>query len=305
MGLVAIAGCSAANDQGSAVSLDGADSSIFQQGKTAVSGSHLGLIGTRTVAFTFDDGPLRPLTTDLLNFLKQEDVKATFFMVGKMIPGNQDLLERMRDEGMSLGNHSYHHEPIVRMSKTNMNGVYREIADTDSLISPYLNAGKHIFFRSPGGSWTAQIATAMNQRPDIAAKYIGPVFWDIGGTTWFADDNGKRLGGEPERYDQATGIVTLVQRNAKGKVIKRWTAKSRHLYAAADWDCSTSNLSMTPEMCAEGYINEIERSQGGVVLMHDVHAKSIEMFKLMLPVLKAKGYKFITLDEVPGIQRFE
>jgi peptidoglycan/xylan/chitin deacetylase (PgdA/CDA1 family) len=58
-------------------------------------------------------------------------------------------------------------------------------------------------------------------------------------------------------------------------------------------------------MCAEGYIKEIERKQGGIVLLHDTHAKTIAMSKIMIPRLKALGYKFITMDQIPNIEKFE
>lgn len=302
-GLVAAAGCSPTTGSGP-ISGD-TNTAIFQPGVSSVAGSSVGLVGTKTVALTFDDGPFRGGTDDLLDFLKAEDVKATFFMVGKNIPGNEDLLQRMKSEGMSFGNHTFDHTPIVKMSKTNMNGVYKEIAEADALITPFLPEGRHIFFRSPGGSWTSIIANAMNQRPDIANKYIGPVFWDVGGSTYFMDDSGRRMIGEATKYDAATGLVTYVKRDASNKIAKSWTAHSSSLYAAADWDCSVPALSIPAEMCAAGYLREIERKQGGIVLFHDTHLKSIKMVKLLIPRLKELGYKFITLDEVPNIEKFE
>jgi len=304
--MVATAGCSG-NSGTQQLGIDGTNTAIFQPKMTSVSGPAVGLIGTKMLALTFDDGPQRGSTDELLDFLRDQDVKATFFMVGKNIVGNEYLLKRMSEEGMSLGNHTYHHNPIVKMSKTNMDGVYKEISGTDDLLTPYLSAGKHIFFRSPGGSWTTLIAQAMNQHPDIAEKYIGPVFWDIGGTTYFADENGKSLGGYgvAEKYDAASGVVTLVRRDSNNKIIGQRKARSNSLYAAADWDCSLPALSIPVEMCAEGYLKEIERRQGGVVLMHDTHPKTIQMVKLLIPKLKELGYTFITMDQVPNIEKFE
>jgi peptidoglycan/xylan/chitin deacetylase (PgdA/CDA1 family) len=304
LGLIAVAGCSGTQDTNK-VNAGSADSAIFQQGMSSVSGANVGLIGTKTLALTFDDGPQKGSTENLLDYLKSEDIRATFFMVGRNIIGNDTLLDRMSDEGMSLGNHTFDHTPIVKMSKTNMNGVYKEIAQDDALISPHLIQGKHIFFRSPGGSWTHLIADAMNQHPDIAQKYIGPVFWDIGGTTMFADSQGRRISGEAVKYDPSTATVSLVRRNQKGAIINRWTEQSTSLYAAADWDCSISSLNISVRMCADGYMKEIERLNGGVVLLHDTHPKTIEMVKLLIPRLKAAGYNFITLDEIPNIQKFE
>lgn len=302
--MVAAAGCSANTATTNTLNTD-ADTAIFQPGMSSVSGAAVGLIGTKTIALTYDDGPKSGLTDDLLNFLRDQGVKASFFMVGKNIIGNDYLLRRMADEDMSLGNHTYDHTPIVKMSKTNMMGVYKEIAETDALITPHLRSGKHIFFRSPGGSWTKLIADAMNGMPDIAEKYIGPVFWDIGGSTFFEDLQGNRINGEAIKYDAASGLVTLVRRGAGGAIVNKWTQQSRSLYAAADWDCSVPALNIPVEMCADGYMKEIQRRQGGIVLMHDTHAKTIAMSKIIIPRLKALGYKFITMDEIPNIEKFE
>lgn len=303
-GLVAVAGCSATQDSNQTLHTGNAADAIFQQHMADVSGSGIGLVGTKMIALTFDDGPQRGTTDELLDFLKEQDVQATFFMVGRHVIGNEDLVQRMRDQGMSLGNHTFDHTPIVKMSRTiGMNAVYQEIAKDDSLISPYLLPNKHIFFRSPGGSWTQAIAQAMNSHADISQKYIGPVFWDIGGSTYFADDKGSPMQGEIKSFDQGSNTVTYVKRDANQRIIKTWTEESPSLYAAADWDCGLLKIPTT--MCFEGYMNEIHRRGGGIVLMHDTHPESIEMAKMLIPALKAEGYQFITLDEIPNIQKFE
>lgn len=60
------------------------------------------------VALTFDDGP-GPYTERLLDILKEQGVKATFFMLGNRISRYPDLVKRMEAEGHTLGNHSYDH----------------------------------------------------------------------------------------------------------------------------------------------------------------------------------------------------
>lgn len=67
-------------------------------------------IGPKTIYLTFDDGPGGKVTNDVLDTLKKEDVKATFFVVGSEIKGQEDILLRMKDEGHSIGLHSYSHD---------------------------------------------------------------------------------------------------------------------------------------------------------------------------------------------------
>ena len=59
---------------------------------------------------TFDDGPTEQVTPRILDTLKQYNVKATFFMMGKMIDANRDLAKRVYEEGHLLAGHSYSHD---------------------------------------------------------------------------------------------------------------------------------------------------------------------------------------------------
>lgn len=57
---------------------------------------------------TFDDGP-SPVTESILDTLKQEKIKATFFVLGSNIDSRKDMVKRMYDEGHFIGNHGYSH----------------------------------------------------------------------------------------------------------------------------------------------------------------------------------------------------
>lgn len=64
----------------------------------------------KIIYLTFDDGPSSIVTNDILNILKQNDVKATFFVVGSMIQGREPILKRIYNEGHSIGLHTYSHK---------------------------------------------------------------------------------------------------------------------------------------------------------------------------------------------------
>lgn len=66
------------------------------------------LQGEKQIALTFDDGPAE-YTEAILDILKKEKVKATFFLIGKNIEGRESLVQRMFQEGHSIGNHSFDH----------------------------------------------------------------------------------------------------------------------------------------------------------------------------------------------------
>lgn len=70
----------------------------------------------KLIALTFDDGPRRSTTEKLLNGLAQRGVQATFFLIGKQVPGNEDLLRRMDEEGHQIGIHTYDHVVLTGLN---------------------------------------------------------------------------------------------------------------------------------------------------------------------------------------------
>ena len=70
------------------------------------------------VALTFDDGPSPKYTPLLLDGLKERNVQATFFLLGKNVKENQELVQRMQAEGHLLGNHTYNHVQLNKIPET-------------------------------------------------------------------------------------------------------------------------------------------------------------------------------------------
>lgn len=64
----------------------------------------------KQIAITFDDGPIRDFTPAVLDILKAENVPAAFFLIGKNISGNEDIVMRALAEGHIIGNHSFYHD---------------------------------------------------------------------------------------------------------------------------------------------------------------------------------------------------
>ena len=122
----------------------------------------------RQVVLTFDDGPteLTPLFLDLLN---RYEVKAIFFCIGRQIAQYPQIVQRIKDEGHLIGNHTYSHIPQNCFASTAV--MAQEIQQTDALlaqlgiVTPY--------FRPPYGVTNPHIAKA--------AKRMGKIVvgWDI------------------------------------------------------------------------------------------------------------------------------
>ncbi len=124
----------------------------------------------RVVALTFDDGPTAHYTEEILAILRQEGIKATFFVVGAALERDLAVCQRMVAEGHELGNHSYTHQRLVLLP---YGTIRQEIEQTDALIRD-CGYGGEIHFRPPGGKkfLLLPLYLALTGRLDI--------FWDIG-----------------------------------------------------------------------------------------------------------------------------
>jgi len=99
------------------------------------------------IALTFDDGPNEPHTSRILDILKEHNVKATFFVVGKNAERGADVVQRMLREGHEVGNHGYSHQAIVLKSPRT---IREEIRRTSDLLER-LTGVRPKLFRSPHG----------------------------------------------------------------------------------------------------------------------------------------------------------
>ena len=109
-------------------------------------------IGEKRVFLTFDDGPTQSVTPFILDLLKQENIKATFFVLGNRVKAEPELIQREYNEGHYIANHGYSH--IYREIYRNIDTVFEEYNYTEQAIQEVLeNPNYHSkLFRFPGGS---------------------------------------------------------------------------------------------------------------------------------------------------------
>ena len=106
-------------------------------------------VSEKVIALTFDDGPWPETTEQILATLKQENVKATFYMVGQPLKSFPEIGKKVLADGHVIANHTLHHwykqmSPLV---------AQREIEDTAKIIKEVLNVETD-YFRPPGGVLT-------------------------------------------------------------------------------------------------------------------------------------------------------
>ena len=130
-----------------------------------------GPAGVRAVALTFDDGPSEQ-TAKVLRALRRRDARATFFPLGREIPGREGLLRRAVRDGNELGNHSTTHTELPTAA---------DIEATSRLIER-ATGRRPCLFRPPGGRVSDQLVRT--------ARRLGmtTVTWDVDPADWAVHD---------------------------------------------------------------------------------------------------------------------
>jgi peptidoglycan/xylan/chitin deacetylase (PgdA/CDA1 family) len=107
----------------------------------------------KLAALTFDDGPHPEYTERLLAILKDENVQATFFVVGKQVERHPELAQRIFQEGHELANHTFNHPDLRRLSPQ---AVQEELEKTEAVVASITE--QHMrFFRPPGGQYNREV----------------------------------------------------------------------------------------------------------------------------------------------------
>lgn len=110
----------------------------------------------KQVAITFDDGPSK-YTPVLLDWLKENEVKATFFVVGSRLPSFQTALKRIVDEGHELGYHSYSHKYHPGMTSEKITSDFEK---SNQMAIDTTGKG-FTLWRSPGGNYNQRVLDAI------------------------------------------------------------------------------------------------------------------------------------------------
>lgn len=177
----------------------------------------------RKIAFlTFDDGPSTTVTPKILQILKENDVHATFSLIGKQIEENdetKDLVKQEIEQGNAIGNHTYSHDYSVLYPNRTVNvaNFMNEVDETDGILKGILGPDFHTrIIRMPGGhmSWrgTKPLDEAFNAK--------GYVYID-----WNDDDEdsiGRYKGSQHiiekvKQYDYGQDRLVIILHDTYGK----------------------------------------------------------------------------------------
>lgn len=116
------------------------------------------LMGKPVVALTFDDGPDARYTLRLLDVLYEEQVPATFFLVGEQIEGNEAIVQEMAASGHEIGSHTSSHHDLTRLSEAE---TRLDLERMEAALDKVLGRQAAVkYLRPPYGEYPAWMETA-------------------------------------------------------------------------------------------------------------------------------------------------
>lgn len=133
----------------------------------------------KEVFLTFDDGPCINNTRRILKILKDNNVKATFFVVGMKGEENPQILKELSNSGMSIGVHTYSHE--YRQMYKSTDAYFKDYDACQSVIKKITGRNPIVYVRMPGGSdnLVASRSNLENIKKSLNEKGLKYVDWNV------------------------------------------------------------------------------------------------------------------------------
>ncbi|MBQ4030728.1 MAG: polysaccharide deacetylase family protein [Bacilli bacterium] len=194
--------------------------------------------GKKLIAFTFDDGPAGANTTKLLDALKARNYRATFFMVGNRVKKQSALVLRMKNEGHSIGQHSYSHANLKKLSQSDPNKAKNEIYLANDAIKEIIGENPR-YIRPPYGAYNSDVLS-----------YADMVFvnWSIDPLDWKyrnADTVYKNI--ISKAYDGAIVLVHDIHPTSVDGAIRAMDYLAKQGYAIVSLDEMIQLRGVTPQ----------------------------------------------------------
>lgn len=182
------------------------------------------------VALTFDDGPSATLTPRVLDILKANNARGTFFVLGRNAAAHKDILRRAESEGSEIGVHTWSHPQLTRISAAR---VHDELSRTVNVIEQALGH-KPVVMRPPYGATNASLVS------NIFDTYgMRSILWDVDTLDW--------------KHHNPARTIEAADKHARS---------------------------------------------GSIILVHDIHATTVDAIDALVKTLQAKGYTFVTVSDL-------
>ena len=167
---------------------------------------YVGDASGKKIYLTFDEGYENGYTGSILNTLKNENVKAVFFITGPYLKGHPELVERMIKEGHSVGNHTVNHPSLPEISDQKIKDEVRNLEYTF-----FKDFNEHMtFFRAPKGEYSERTLKITNDM-----GYIN-LFWSVAYDDWYRDKvRGKEYAHKMVTQNLHNGAIILLHAVSK------------------------------------------------------------------------------------------
>ena len=153
--------------------------SIDQEGFKPILQKHkaifMGDTSNKELYLTFDNGYENGYTAKILDVLKEKGIPAAFFITGHYIQDQPELVKRMVNEGHLIGNHSWNHPDMTRISKEKMQ---QELDQVKTAVTKITGQQSMVYLRPPRGVFNEQVLTNC-----LEFGYTN-VFWSIAYKDW-------------------------------------------------------------------------------------------------------------------------
>ena len=145
---------------------------------------YIGDTSQKVIYLTFDAGYEAGYTPQILDALKKHNVSATFFVVGNYIETSPDLVKRMVEEGHTVGNHTYHHPDMSKIST--LESFSKEMTSLSDLYKEKTGEELVKFYRPPQGKYSIENLKMANE---LGYKTF---FWSLAYVDWYQDKQPTR-----------------------------------------------------------------------------------------------------------------
>lgn len=182
---------------------------------------YLGNEEEKKIYLTFDAGYENGNTEKILDALKENDVKAAFFLVGNYLNTCPEIVKRMVAEGHTVGNHTYHHRDMATL--TTKDAFMKELTDLEDLYKETVGLDMEKFYRPPQGKFSDE------QLEWAKEEGYKTCFWSLAYVDW----DEKKQPSKEEAMDKLTkrihpGAIVLLHSTSStngeilSDIIKEW-----------------------------------------------------------------------------------
>nr|WP_247886439.1 polysaccharide deacetylase family protein [Azospirillum brasilense] len=206
--------------------------------------------GWNLCALTFDDGPHRVVTRQILDVLNREKIPATYFPVASVAENQGEVIRDFLAAGHEIGNHSLTHADLRAMAP---DAQRHEIAEANRILRGF--GANPVLFRPPYGRYTPDLLTIARE------ESMSPVLWTVDTRDWQVRDPDRIV--QHVKTEAGTGSVLLLHStypstlNALPRVIAAMRAKGCEFVTLSEWiermhQIATPATAMAPTLVNAG-----------------------------------------------------